>query len=158
MMRDDLISTAVLLRELHCFKIDSLEDRIIIQKKIYLAEQLGLKLGYDYSWYIHGPYSTQLTSVIYECIPKGQEAFSSYQLTSQAQEIVKEVNDIDILAQKMGMPLVKWLELATSVVFWKDVYTMENTIENVHKYKPQFSKRDIEKAIIILDKHTDLWS
>src|SRR5689334_9264229 len=39
----------------------SLEDRVKLQKAVYLAQAAGLSLGYRYSWYVRGPYSTDLT-------------------------------------------------------------------------------------------------
>jgi len=42
-------------------KLESFNDRLIIQKAIYLAQVAGIQLGYRFSWYIHGPYSAALT-------------------------------------------------------------------------------------------------
>ena len=49
-------------KELGCeFKFhESFEDRLKIQKYVYLADRYGLKSGYDFDMYLHGPYSTQL--------------------------------------------------------------------------------------------------
>jgi uncharacterized protein YwgA len=39
----------------------SFSERLILQKTIYLLQAgFGVKLGYGYSWYIHGPYSPAL--------------------------------------------------------------------------------------------------
>jgi uncharacterized protein YwgA len=43
------------------FSIGSFDDRLILQKAIYLAQAAGVNLGYYYHWYLHGPYSPSLT-------------------------------------------------------------------------------------------------
>jgi uncharacterized protein YwgA len=42
--------------------IQTFDDRLILQKTVYLIQQLGVPLGYSYSWYIRGPYSRDLTA------------------------------------------------------------------------------------------------
>lgn len=38
-------------------RIDDFDDRLILQKAIYLAQAAGVNLGYHYGWYLRGPYS-----------------------------------------------------------------------------------------------------
>jgi len=38
------------------FKIDGFQDRLIMQKSVYLAQAAGVHLGYYYHWYLYGPY------------------------------------------------------------------------------------------------------
>lgn len=42
--------------------VDTFDDRLILQKTVYLVQQLGIPLGYYFSWYIRGPYSRDLTA------------------------------------------------------------------------------------------------
>lgn len=42
--------------------LSTFDDRLILQKTVYLIQQLGVSLGYSYSWYIRGPYSRDLTA------------------------------------------------------------------------------------------------
>jgi len=37
-------------------------SRLAFQKKVYLLQELGLRLGNTYGWYIHGPYSRDVAS------------------------------------------------------------------------------------------------
>lgn len=41
-------------------------DRLILQKTIYLMEHFGLNIGYYFSWYLRGPYSPALARDAYE--------------------------------------------------------------------------------------------
>ncbi len=38
----------------------SIEERLMLQKTIYLLQAYGFKLGYGFSWYRYGPYSQEL--------------------------------------------------------------------------------------------------
>jgi len=37
-------------------------ERLMLQKKVYLLQQLGLHLGNSYGWYLRGPYSRDVTN------------------------------------------------------------------------------------------------
>ena len=157
MIRDDLIVTAVFLRELNCFDISTLDKRIIVQKKIFLTEKLGVNLGYDFSWYIHGPYCSQLTEAVYECVPMGIHTYAGYSISDVASKVVQEVNGIDDLAETVQMNHSQWLELVASLVFWHENATEESAIENVKKYKKQFSEKIIRTTAELLRERTNLW-
>ena len=43
-------------------KMNNFSDRLLLQKKVYLLQELGLNLGYNFTLYIYGPYSSQLAS------------------------------------------------------------------------------------------------
>jgi len=40
----------------------SLPERLILQKALYLAQQKGANLGYHFYWYLRGPYSRELAT------------------------------------------------------------------------------------------------
>lgn len=58
------------------FKMDEFDDRLRLQKFIYLLQAHDIYLGYDFSWYLRGPYCTTLTAAgfalegFYQQIPK----------------------------------------------------------------------------------------
>ena len=57
------------------FSMSDFEHRLRIQKFVYLMQAFDVYLGYDYSWYLHGPYCTRLATVgyaltsIYDMVP-----------------------------------------------------------------------------------------
>lgn len=59
------------------FSMDTFNDRLRLQKVIYLLQAFGVYRGYDFSWYLRGPYSSQLTHdgfslrETYENVPEG---------------------------------------------------------------------------------------
>lgn len=42
------------------------DDRLRLQKLIYMVEAFGVYLGYDFSWYLRGPYCTRLAKTGFE--------------------------------------------------------------------------------------------
>jgi uncharacterized protein YwgA len=42
------------------FDMTSFEDRLKLQKLVYLMQSCNLNLGYNFRLYLHGPYATQL--------------------------------------------------------------------------------------------------
>ena len=48
------------------FKIDTFEDRLRLQKIIYIAKHFGINLGYSFNEYLRGPYSPELADDYYE--------------------------------------------------------------------------------------------
>ena len=45
------------------FGMGDFEHRLRVQKFVYLLQSFDIYLGYDYSWYLRGPYCTQLATV-----------------------------------------------------------------------------------------------
>lgn len=50
----------------HGFSMARFNDRLRLQKLIYLVEAFGVYLGYDFSWYLRGPYCTSLARAGFE--------------------------------------------------------------------------------------------
>jgi len=42
------------------------DDRLRLQKLVYMIEAFGVYLGYDFSWYLRGPYCTRLAKTGFE--------------------------------------------------------------------------------------------
>ena len=46
--------------------VNSFDSRIKLQKLAYLSDSFGISLGFNFSWYVYGPYSPQLTKVMFD--------------------------------------------------------------------------------------------
>ena len=47
--------------------METFNDRLIFQKTVYLIQEFGIYLGYkNFSWYLRGPYSSELTKIGFE--------------------------------------------------------------------------------------------
>ena len=65
------------------FSMDSFDDRLRFQKIVYLLQAFDINRGYDYSWYLRGPYCSLAAHDgydlrdVYESIPMGSKVFKS---------------------------------------------------------------------------------
>lgn len=141
------ITTALAMQELNCKKIDNIRDRILLQKKIYIAQIFGLRLGYGYSWYLHGPYSPDLASAAYQIVPEGFDDLIGWSFKPKYNEVIKRVNSLEN-ENKTSLDIVEWYELLSSVIYWRENGNIEKdkNIEKVMQTKPQFSREEIELA------------
>lgn len=142
------IANGLIFRGLR-ISIDSLDDRIIAQKKVFLLQELGINLGYSYNWYIHGPYSPTLTSYLYDNLEFLQEYnFGDYACTNQVLNDINIVNDFGRNIP-VGLNEVKWYELLASLLYLnrKDgIQIREELFDRLLKYKPQYTERQCELA------------
>lgn len=149
-MNNSQIATAIVLRDLHCYSLETISDRILLQKKVFLAQDIGLPLGYGYSWYIHGPYSTDLTAVAYQVIPEGCESIERNSLKAPFDGMIARVNSLESEIKKRGIKIgvVQWYELLASIAYWyKRGYTEENkVVARIKETKPQFSEDQTKAA------------
>lgn len=147
-MNNSHIATAIAIRDLHCYTLESINDRILLQKKVYLAQDIGLPLGYGYSWYIHGPYSTDLTAVAYQIIPEGDTAIENHSLKEPFASMITKVNSLEnaIDEQKLTISVVQWYELIASIAYWyKRGYNTEKmAVDKIKATKPQFTEEQIK--------------
>lgn len=139
-------------------RIESFEDRLICQKKIYLLQELGIDLGYKYNWYVYGPYSPALTNYVYSHIDIfNNYDFSEYELNEDAVERITIVNNI-VNDRYEGCSEAGWYELLASIVYvfsnlssWGIVSNTDTTdaevINKVIEYKPQYNENDCTHAL-----------
>ena len=120
------------------------DDRLLLQKRIYLLRAAGVDLGHSYSWYLRGPYSPPLT----------RDAFAldgERRATGQVQPIAlpKVIRDIVVdLRQALGAYWTdpQQLELLASVVFLSK--TGNTDVQGrLKELKPKYTLREISKAI-----------
>src|SRR2546428_11423068 len=65
--------------KLRTFRID-FEKRLEFQKTIYLLQEGGADLGYQFGWYKHGPYSSSLADDAYVLATLPSEVLASFQV------------------------------------------------------------------------------
>ena len=135
------------------FKVKTFQDRLIMQKAVYIAQAKGVNLGYFYHWYIYGPYSPSLTRdefAIAADIAADLDDSRGWKLDEKSSQRLKEIRTIfsgpdrDALATK--------LELLASVHFLIDrkqvskIDTRQITT-TLKRYNKDFSEHDVEGAL-----------
>ena len=107
--------------------IDTIDDRKLVQKAVYLGQLSGVDLGYRFGWYLRGPYCPSLTVDYY----KLSDALESEGAECTGKELRGSIRrDLQrikpILAPPAGVPLKQpeWLELLASVHFLQRISRM----------------------------------
>ena len=141
------------------FRIGTFQDRLIMQKAIYLAQTAGIQLGYFYHWYLHGPYSPSLTHDEYSIamdISADMDESKRWTLDDVSLQRLKTIKalfqetDRDKLALK--------LELLASVHFLVDQKQVsqvdpDKITETLKRFNKPFNKRDVVAAIEELEAY-----
>ncbi|MDH3890552.1 MAG: hypothetical protein OEV49_05675 [candidate division Zixibacteria bacterium] len=112
----------LLMEELGGFGIDDLEDRVFVQKAIYLLQVLGIDLRYRFSWYLRGPYSTHLTQSVFELTSNKSMQDEAKKLTIRP-EVRPAINKLKKLMEAKPESLTpsSWLELLGSIHYLKHI-------------------------------------
>jgi len=134
------------------FNIDAFDDRLILQKAVYLAQAIGVNLGYYYQWYIHGPYSPTLTQDEYAiAVELGQDIDESkgWILDSVSQDRLK--NLMNLIPKSGKKEVSRKLVLLASVHFLvsrKQIHISEakEMSTTLKKFGKDFSEEEVREA------------
>ena len=126
--------------------LDSFTERKRIQKMFYLLKQFGADLPFGYTWYLHGPYSPELTRTLFSDTDRG---IPNDLVIDKA--ALQNVNDMrNFLTNDFYS--VDSLELIVSLIYLikhgpKEGYdTKQSIIQFLMLKKPQFSMEEVESA------------
>ncbi len=132
------------LKELN-FKpnVNNFEHRLIIQKTACLLELMGFKIGYNFSLYVRGPYSTDLTHDLYDNIQFVYENKISPNFSSPKREKLLEFSDA---TDKLDPAL---LEIMSTYAFISKALGKDEkeAIIELKRLKPFFSDAQIAVGV-----------
>lgn len=113
------MNLALVLNELNVPQsIDSVTQRISLQKIVYMAQVAGLRLGYKYSWYRYGPYCTELADTYYQMAANASQLASHKRdLKPETIEKLTRVKKAMLKPQDFPLETNDWYELLASVHF-----------------------------------------
>lgn len=146
-----VVELGLVMKSLGNFSMDDFEGRLILQKSVYLLQAFGIYRGYDFSWYIHGPYSPKLTNdgfllqEIYGMLPAG--SFRSSADRSRFSRF------LDFMEDKKRDP--DRLEILASIHFLKNVNkqtSKKSILEKVEKKQPYFTKKQCAQGWTELER------
>lgn len=142
-----------LFASLHALGINptmaTFSERKRVQKLVYLMDKVfDVKLGFSYSWYLHGPYSPELTEIVFNVV-------EGRQITPVDSEILspEDLKKIDRLKIFLGTDLhsADKLELLVSLHFLFEYserlkLDKEEAISFLRLKKPYFTDQEISEA------------
>jgi len=151
-MRNIDIVRGIIFKQLGIGKED-FSERLISQKKVFMLGKFGVDLGFSYNWYIHGPYSPELTTYIYENLNILNELdCSDYSLNPEVTEKIETVNNFKKDIPKR-MDEASWYELLASIVYLNErtLKRADSLYEELVKFKPQFTRENFNDAEKVLE-------
>lgn len=118
------------LKRIGNFSMKTRKDRITFQKTVYFIQEFGINLGYNFHWYVYGPYSPLLAKDGFSLVDK----FTKIDEVSFVdKELEIKFHDLISFLGKRKNDSV-WLEALASVHFLK-------------KISPSLSKEEIIKRV-----------
>ena len=128
----NLIALNMYLNELGVpLVIDTITDRKRVQKAVYLGQAIGAELNYEFNWYVHGPYSTDLTRDYYKLagallageLPTGGNTQSpgEPQLKESVREKLKALAPVIQKPDNFPLEQADWMELVSSLHYLRTV-------------------------------------
>lgn len=146
------LSLGAVLKRIGNFDLSTFEGRLVLQKTVYLLQSFGLYFGYKFSWYVHGPYSPDLTTEafklqsIYRKVP--QAKFAKTRTEKHFQDYLRFIGDKKNDAD--------WLEqLACTHFLWvlNPTASRKQIIQAVLDHEPHFTMIQCQKAWDYLVEH-----
>jgi uncharacterized protein YwgA len=119
-----------------------LDYRIKLQKLIYILQSEGVNFGYDFTWYIYGPYASQLARDGY-AFKKEETNSEEYItiLTSNEQNIIEKIRKgRDILED------ADKAEIIASLLYLKERCKSDDVVKELTTRKPRFNINEIQRA------------
>ncbi len=105
-------------------RLDTFSHRLQLQKKIYLVQVSGLDLGYRFSWYLRGPYSTGLAAdafALQDDIELGDDEWRQFDLAEPERGRLKATREMFECPVQFGESTDDWLELLTSLHYLRHI-------------------------------------
>lgn len=143
MFVDPVILGGLLKRTYTEFDMLSFNNRLKLQKYIYLIQSMKLGLGYGFNFYLHGPYSTELAKDGFQI-----KNYSEIKpLSFDNQEAETKFNKF-LEFFKPHKDDREWLEVSATYIYWKKQQVEEERIiEMINTKHPNYSIEKIKKII-----------
>jgi len=124
-------------------KINSFQDRLVIQKVVYLLQCKGIQSGFGYNLHVRGPYSPVLTKEVYEHKDAVQKLVTDAKLNASDSKKVEEFKEL-FSGLKPSL-----LEVAATYSYFafqqhQDVITV---LQNVKRMKSFYSETQIAVGV-----------
>lgn len=137
---------------------DTFDNRLILQKAIYILQASGINFGYRYSWYIKGPYCPDVTYEAFDM--KGSPLVSQYRLGPQTAEKIKplvplfnylKTDDTDDSSGRKFERLASILfVLKTGQSVASDTAEIKARMEKAKKY---YSQDEVDASVRVLQQY-----
>jgi len=100
--------------------VSTFDDRLILQKTVYLLQAAGIQLGYRFRWYLKGPYSPDMTANAFGIVNEGESGVAElkgWKLDEPSAQIAQRLQPLLHLAGGSASDQARRLELLASALF-----------------------------------------
>ncbi|MHA2303069.1 MAG: hypothetical protein ACXADH_08915 [Candidatus Kariarchaeaceae archaeon] len=142
--------------------VSSFDERKRLQKLIYVAQEMGINLRYNFGWYKYGPYSSELADDGFTAFSIREPKWKDYTELpdlSEYKDIIHRLKKLldDTRVNLEGMKESDAQELVASLLFLKlhaypPIGTKDEAISQLSQYK-SFSRKQSETAWKLLKKY-----
>lgn len=123
--------------------MDGFEDRLKLQKLIYILNFENIRFPYGFTWYIHGPYSSKLTRDGYAFTTREFDVGYGYSLNEEERKVVERIQN----AREMLDDPTR-AELVASFLYLTERYGSKEKAHNeLMIRKPRFSEDQIRQVM-----------
>ena len=95
--------------------IEGIDNRLRLQKAVYLGQLFGVDLGYRYSWYVKGPYSPSLTQDYYKLAESTNGEWSGKILRPDLASKLEQARKLLDIPDDVELERAHWYELLASL-------------------------------------------
>jgi len=108
--------------------MDQFDDKLEVQKITYLAQEYGINLGYEFEWYIRGPYCKQVSDDAHNAIDNN--------LTELPNDVGLDPEKVRAFKEMLRPHLnnTDWLEIAASILYLKNENYGDEELDNIIGY------------------------
>ncbi len=129
--------------------VNSEEDRIRMQKAIYLLNELGVACGdYPFIWYLHGPYSYALDVVVQNMKETEIQHLSSFDFNIRTNSAIEAVKKLLLPTDKGGYEIEYYWPETVGSLHYLMTYTMPHAkkkeiIDYLQVAKPHLNNAEL---------------
>lgn len=138
--------TAIALRDLKCFSIETESEKALLQSKVFLAQSLGLKLDYEFSLWINMIISKDLIVAIKEhnlLFGIAEDGVFKEEYFA----IINRVNDMeDFFKAEIELSVVQWYQLLAIITYKFETEDEELIFKELQETKC-YNSEQIRKGI-----------
>ena len=153
-MQRQIVDLGFIMRQFPAieFSMDTFSDRLRLQKFIYLLQAFDIYLGYDYSWYLRGPYCSNLAACafalqeIYDHVPDMKVSFLNNKTQRRFEDFKRFIKGREIDND--------FLEIAASLHFLKKTTrgADDEIIRKVANKQKQFTESQCREIYNLIKK------
>lgn len=133
--------------------MDTFDNRLVLQKSIYLMQVFGVDLGFRFGWHLRGPYCSDLTKTAFE-LKENPESADPEGITLPASVIerIERFKHWAASSKPGNLPEIDWLELLASMHYIRHVAyvrkskTKEIVCQELISRKPWYQQEQIDSA------------